>query len=415
MSNGVKSDAKSDVMVTVADIQSAKLRIAGHVQRTPMNRSAALSDLCGAEVYCKLENLQRTGSFKERGALNKMSSLTAEQRQRGVITASAGNHAQGVALWANRLSIPATVVMPEMSPLVKVRATRDFGAEVILHGETFDDAVAKATEICAERGLTFVHAFEDPLIVAGQGTIGLEILEDVPNIDAVLVAIGGGGLASGIGCAIKALRPEVEIIGVQSSAVTSMVTSMEQKALVTVPPARTIADGIAVRRVGALTLRMARQYVDRIVTVDDEEIANAILQLLEKEKTVAEGAGAAPMAALLHRDLGLAGKRVAVLVCGGNINVNLIARIIERGLTKDGRRVRLRVIVPDRPGMLSAMLALVAQSGANVLEVHHERIAKHLTLAETEIVLSLETRGLDHVAELQAALVAKGFSASRED
>jgi threonine dehydratase len=349
-----KASKEPVASVTVADIQSAKLRIAGHVQRTPMPRSAAISELTKVEVYCKLENLQRTGSFKERGALNKLSSLNSEQRARGVITASAGNHAQGVALWAQRLGIPATVVMPELSPLVKVKATREFGAEVILHGETFDDAFAKADELCTARNLVFVHAFDDPLVVAGQGTIGLEILEDLPNVDAVLVAIGGGGLASGIGCAIKALRPEVEIIGVQSSAVTSMVTSLERKELVTVPPARTIADGIAVRKVGALTLKMAREYVDRIVTVDDEEIANAILQLLEKEKTVAEGAGAAPMAALLHRDLGLVGKRVAVLVCGGNINVNLISRIIERGLIKDGRRVRLRVIVPDRPGMLSS-------------------------------------------------------------
>lgn len=391
-------------MITLQDIQRANERIKGHVQRSPMPKSEPLSADLGCHVYVKLENLQRTGSFKERGACNKLSCLNSAERARGVIAASAGNHAQGVAYHAQRLSIPATIVMPEQSPLVKVRATRSFGAEVILHGANYDEAFARAKELEAQRGAIFVHAFDDPLVIAGQGTIGLEILEDLPNVDAVITSIGGGGLCSGIATAVKALRPSVEVIGVNMAAIDSMRVSVQRGEVTTLPAAQTIADGISVRTVSPLTLEHVRKYVDRIVTVDEEETANAILQLLEKEKTVAEGAGAAQMAALLHRDLGLRGKNVCVVISGGNINVNLIARIIERGLIKDGRRARFTVVLPDRPGQLAALLDRVAKAGANVLEVHHERISARLGLGDTEVALVLETRGPDHVEEIRQKL-----------
>jgi threonine dehydratase len=396
-------------LVTLQDIQRASERIAGQVQRSPMPKSEPLSADLGCHVYVKLENLQRTGSFKERGACNKLACLNATERARGVIAASAGNHAQGVAYHAQRLGIPATIVMPETSPLVKVRATKAYGAEVVLFGANYDDACGRAKEIQQERGQNFVHAFDDPLVIAGQGTIGLEILADLPNVDTVILAIGGGGLISGVSTAVKALRPSVEIIGVNMVNIDSMRASVERSQVTTLPAAQTIADGIAVRTVSELTLAHAKKYVDRIVTVDEEEVANAILQLLEKEKTVAEGAGAAPMAALIHRDLGLRGKNVVVGISGGNINVNLIARIIERGLIKDGRRARLSVILPDRPGQLAALLDRVAKAGANVLEVHHERVSQRLSLADTEVQLVLETRGPDHIDELTRALSAAGL------
>ncbi|MCC6806321.1 MAG: threonine ammonia-lyase [Deltaproteobacteria bacterium] len=401
-------------LVTLQDVQRANERIAGQVQRSPMPKSEPLSADLGCNVYVKLENLQRTGSFKERGACNKLACLNASERARGVIAASAGNHAQGVAYHAHRLGIPATIVMPEPSPLVKVRATKAYGAEVVLYGANYDDAFLRAKEIEKERGQIFVHAFDDPLVIAGQGTIGLEILEDLPNVDAIILAVGGGGLISGVAAAVKALRPGVEIIGVNMANIDSMRASVAKGSLVTLPAAQTIADGIAVRTVSALTLEHVQKYVDRVVTVDEEETANAILQLLEKEKTVAEGAGAAPMAALIHRDLGLKGKSVVVGICGGNINVNLIARIIERALIKDGRRTRLSVILPDRPGQLAALLDRVAKAGANVLEVHHERVSQRLSLADTEVELVLETRGFEHIQELLATLASAGLQPTQK-
>jgi len=401
--------------VTVEDVRAAAVRIRDHVQRSPMPKSDALSHDLGMHLYVKLENLQRTGSFKERGAANKLAQLTPEERKRGVICSSAGNHAQGVAYHARRLGIPATVVMPETSPLVKVRATLGFGAEVILYGAAYDDAYAKAREVEAERNLVFVHAFDDVAIIAGQGTIGLEILEDLPNVDAIVLAVGGGGLAAGVGAVVKALKPDTRIIGVEMVNIASMKAALENGGPITLPAASTIADGIAVRRVGAESYAHVKKYVDEIVTVDEEEVANAILQLIEKEKTVAEGAGAAPIAALLNRDLGLKGKRVVAGICGGNINVNLVSRIIERGLIKDGRRVRLKATMPDRPGQLARLLDVVAKARANVLEVHHERMSKKLSLIDTEVALVLETRGPEHIDELIAILADAGFSASKVD
>jgi threonine dehydratase len=278
--------------VTVDEVRAAAERIRAHVQRSPMPKSDALSADLGLDLYVKLENLQRTGSFKERGAANKLAQLSDSEKKRGVICSSAGNHAQGVAYHAQRLGIPATIVMPETSPLVKVRATRGFGAEVVLHGATYDDAYAKAREIEAARNLVFVHAFDDPAIIAGQGTIGLEILEDLPNVDVIVLAVGGGGLISGVAAVVKALKPNTRMIGVEMACMPSMKAALEGGGPVTLPAASTIADGIAVRRVGSETYAHAKQFVDEIVTVDEEEVANAILQLIEKEKTVAEGAGA---------------------------------------------------------------------------------------------------------------------------
>jgi threonine dehydratase len=401
--------------VTLDEIRAAAKRIAPHVQRSPMPKSDALSTELGFDLYVKLENLQRTGSFKERGAANKLIGLSDDERRRGVVCSSAGNHAQGVAYHAQRLGIRAVIVMPETSPIVKVKATLSFGAEVVLHGMTYDDAYAKARELEADHALVFVHAFDDPAIIAGQGTIGLEILEDLPDVDALVFAIGGGGLIAGVGAAVKALKPHVRIIGVEMTSIAAMKAALAEGKPVTLPAAQTIADGIAVRTVGTESFAHVQKYVDEIVTVDEEEVANAILQLLEKEKTVAEGAGAAPVAALLHRDLGLRGKKVVAGICGGNINVNLVSRIIERGLIKDGRRVRLKATMPDRPGQLARLLDFVAKARANVLEVHHERMSKKLSLADTEVALVLETRGPDHVEELITALAAAGFGPTRMD
>lgn len=399
-------------MITIDDIRAAQKRIANGVQRTPMPRSDALSDQCDCHVYVKLENLQRTGSFKERGALNKLLQLSPAERLLGVVAASAGNHAQGVAYHARRLGIQATIVMPENSPLVKVRSTRDFGAEVILFGENYDAAYVHAQKIKNEQNRILIHAFDDPEIIAGQGTVGLEIIEEFPTVDAVIIPIGGGGLISGSACAIKTLHPNVRVIGVNIAASPAMKRAIEVGHIIELPAGRTICEGISVRQVGELSFAMTKRFVDDIVTVDDEEVANAILQLLEKEKTVAEGAGAAPMAALLYRSLELAGKNVVICLSGGNINVNLISRIIERGLIKDGRRVQLKVVIPDRPGMLADLLAHVAQASANVLEVQHQRWSRRLTLNETEVSLVLETQGRDHVDSLIQQLEKAGLVAS---
>jgi len=399
-------------MITIDDIRAAQKRIANGVQRTPMPRSDALSDQCDCHVYVKLENLQRTGSFKERGALNKLLQLSPAERLLGVVAASAGNHAQGVAYHARRLGIQATIVMPENSPLVKVRSTRDFGAEVILFGENYDAAYVHAQKIKNEQNRILIHAFDDLEIIAGQGTVGLEIIEEFPTVDAVIIPIGGGGLISGSACAIKTLHPNVRVIGVNIAASPAMKRAIEVGHIIELPAGRTICEGISVRQVGELSFAMTKRFVDDIVTVDDEEVANAILQLLEKEKTVAEGAGAAPMAALLYRSLELAGKNVVICLSGGNINVNLISRIIERGLIKDGRRVQLKVVIPDRPGMLADLLAHVAQASANVLEVQHQRWSRRLTLNETEVSLVLETQGRDHVDSLIQQLEKAGLVAS---
>jgi len=397
-------------MITVADIHAARARLGRAIYHTPCPHSVSLSRLCGANTYFKLENLQMTGSFKERGALNRLLLLDEAGRRAGVIAASAGNHAQGVAYHATRLGIRSVIVMPRTTPLVKVSNTRTLGGEVILHGTSYDEAYAHARTIGEAQGLVFVHAFDDDAIIAGQGTIGLELMEEETPFDAVIVPIGGGGLIGGIAIAVKALRPEVRVIGVEPVAVTSMLAALAAGRPVEVGAQPTIADGLAVRRTGERTLAIARRYVDEIVTVSEGEIASAILKLLEIEKTVVEGGGAAGLAALLFGKVrGLEGRNVAVIVCGGNIDPNLLSRIIERGLAKDGRLVRLRAFVRDRPGELARICQCVADIGANIMEVQHDRAFAHLDVGGVEIDLTLETRGHDQIEELRAALAREGI------
>jgi threonine dehydratase len=402
-------------VVTLQDILAARERIRGHVAVTPCPLSEPFSELCGAQIHFKLENLQRTGSFKERGAANKLALLTPEERARGVVAASAGNHAQGVALNAQRLGIEATIVMPETTPLIKTQATKRFGAKVVLHGTSLADAFVEARRIEKERGAVFIHAFDDDAIIAGQGTAGLEILEQVPDVDVIVASIGGGGWLGGIALAAKALKPSVRVVGVESSLVPKMRAALDAGAPVTVPSASTLADGIAVSSACDRTVALFQEHVDEVVTVDDEDVANAILLLIEREKTVAEGAGAAPAAALLqHKVRGLTPTtKVVCVISGGNIDVNLLARIIERGLVKEGRRVMLSVRVPDRPGMLASILQAVAVERANVLEVHHNRAFLPGPVGDTEIDLTLETRGADHIESLIGTLSARGFKVAR--
>jgi len=396
-------------MLALADIEGARRRIEGAVYETPCPYSQTLSELSGARCFVKLENLQMTGSFKERGAVNLLLQLEPATRARGVIAASAGNHGLAVAFHAARLGIPAVIVMPEWAPLIKVTSSRRYGAEVILHGANYDEAYGRACEVQAERGLAFVHPFDDERVIAGQGTLGLELLAQRPEMEAVLVPVGGGGLIGGVALAIKAQRPSVRVIGVQAAALAAMRDAVEAGRRVTLPASASIADGIAVRRVGEHTLALARQYVDEIVTVDEEELANAILLLLEIEKTVVEGAGAAPLAALLHRPLGLAGRNVVLVLSGGNIDVTVIARIIERGLVKDGRLVRLGVLLRDQPGALARLTALIAEERANIMNIEHDRAFSHGGIGESEVELTLETSGRAQIDALTQRLVAAGY------
>ena len=398
-------------MIEAADIHAARGRLAGTIYETPCPYSETLSALTGARVFVKLENLQMTGSFKERGAANLLLQLSPDERRRGVVAASAGNHGLAVAFHAARLGVSAVIVMPEWAPLAKVTAARRRGAEVVLHGDNFDEAYARAREIEAARELVFVHPFDDPRVIAGQGTIGLELLEQVPGLDAVLVPVGGGGLLGGVALAVKTERPAVQVIGVQAREVPGMASALAAGTRVTVPAATTIADGIAVRRVGEHTFDLARRHADRVVTVAEEEIANAILLLLEIEKTVVEGAGAVSLAALANRRVALEGRTVALVVSGGNIDVNVIARIIERGLVKDGRLVRLRVRLRDRPGALARLTALVAEARANVLRIEHDRAFSRAPVGDTEVELTLETSGPPQIEAIKRHLAEAGYGA----
>jgi threonine dehydratase len=400
-------------MIGLADIQAALGRIRADIRVSSCTHSETFSGITGNSIFLKLDNQQRTGAFKERGALNKLLTLTADERSRGVIAASAGNHAQGVAYHAGRHGIRARILMPLTTPLTKVSATRAYGADVVLYGANYDEAYERALENAREDGLTLIHAFDDEAVIAGQGTLGPEILGQHSDIEAVVVPIGGGGLIGGIACAVKETNAAVKIFGVQPSRIPSMKAAVAAGKPVTLDAAKTIADGIAVRRAGERTLPLVRKYVDDIVTVEEEEIANAILLLLEREKTLAEGAGAAALAAVLNQKLPLAGKRVAVLVCGGNIDVTLLSRIIERGLVKDGRLVRLRVHLPDYPGALHRLTGILAEHRANIVETAYDRAYHGVNLGDTAIDITMETRGPAHIAELLAALVAAGYTHER--
>lgn len=402
---------RQDLLLTFSEIEDARERISKSVVMTPCNQSKTLSQQLDCKVFMKMENLQYTGSFKERGACNKLMLLSDEDRARGIIASSAGNHAQAVAYHGQRLGISTKIVMPEGTPLVKITRTKSFGADVILHGSNYDDAYAHACEIGEAENRVFAHPFNDRAIMAGQGTIGLELIEQNPYLDVVVVAIGGGGLISGIAAAIKETNPKIRVIGVEPVVLPSMSQALSSGAPVELSEATTLADGVAVRRVGELTLANVEHYVDDIVTVSEEQIANAILTLLEQEKTVAEGAGAAPVAALLagmipniHR------KRVCPVICGGNIDVNVIARIIERGLVAAGRLYRLEVVITDRPGSLAALLTQLGKLKVNVLEVSHNRtFASGLSFGSTHVELKLETRGLEHIEHIRQRLTSQGF------
>ena len=396
-------------MVTLSDIQTALGRIRESIQISPCTRSETFSELAGNSVYLKLENRQRTGAYKERGALNKLLTLSAEERSRGVIAASAGNHAQAVAYHAARLGIRVRICMPLPTPLIKVSATRGYGADVVLHGANYDEAFAEAVRQSEADKITFVHAFDDETVIAGQGTLGLELLEQHPDLEVFVVPIGGGGMIGGLACAVKETNPKVRVIGVQPSRLPSMKVAVAEGKPVTLAAAVTIADGIAVRRAGERTLPLVQKYVDEIVTVEEEEVANAILLLLEREKTLAEGAGAAAVAALVNHRVELSGKRVAAIVGGGNIDVTLLARIIERGLVKDGRLVRLRVHLPDYPGALHRLTGILAEHRANLVETSYDRAYHGVNLGDTAIDITMETRGPEHIAELIVALGAADY------
>jgi threonine dehydratase len=419
-------------MVTISHIQSALTRIRPSIHISSCTRSETFSELTGDSVYLKLENRQRTGAYKERGALNKLLSLRPEERSQGVIAASAGNHAQAVAYHAANLGIRARIVMPLTTPLIKVSATRGYGAEVVLYGANYDEAFGEALRLSAQDHLTFVHAFDDDAVIAGQGTLGLELLEQHPDLEAVIVPVGGGGLISGIACALKETNPRIQVFGVEPSRLPSLRAALAEGKPVTLPSAVTIADGIAVRRAGERTLPLIQKYVDDIVTVEEEEIANAVLLLLEREKILAEGAGAAALAALINRKIPLLhdacdagsssqkspvvkknGKKIAVIVSGGNIDVTLLARIIERGLVKDGRLVRLRVHLPDYPGALHRVTGILAEHRANIVETSYDRAYHNVNLGDTAIDITMETRGPEHIAELIGALAASGYTQER--
>lgn len=400
-------------MVTLQSIKAAAGRIRDSIFLSPFVRSETFSGLTDNSIFFKLENLQMTGSYKERGALNKILLLTGDERRRGVIAASAGNHAQAVAYHATQRGIAAQICMPLTTPLVKVSATRGYGAEVILAGANYDEACHEAVRRCGEQGLTFIHPFDDEAVIAGQGTLGIEMLTQQPDIEVLVIPIGGGGLIGGVACAVKETNPKVRVIGVQTSKLPSMKAAVENGGPVVLPAKVTIADGIAVRCAGAVTFPIVKKYVDEIVTVDDEEIANAILLLLEKEKTLTEGAGAVAAAAVLQRKIRETGKKVGVLIGGGNIDVSLLSRIIERGLVKDGRLVRLRIHLPDHPGALERVAHVIAEHKANIVETNYDRAYYGVSLGDTAIDITMETRGPDHVRELMTALDDAGYAHER--
>ena len=397
--------------LTLADVQAAAQRLRGEVVDTPCLHSRTLSAIAGCEVALKFENHQFTASFKERGALNKMAQLSAAERAAGVLAVSAGNHAQGVAYHAQRMGVPATIVMPRFAPAVKVENTRRFGATVVLEGDTFDDARARGLALAEERGLTVVHPYDDLAVAAGQGTIALEMLAAQPQLDTLVVAIGGGGLISGMATAAKALRPGLQVIGVQTErfpAVWNAVHGERRES-----GQATIADGIAVKSPGALTLPLIRERVDDVLLVGEDDIEQAILMLLEIEKTVVEGAGAVGLAALLKHSGRFAGRRVGLVLSGGNIEPLVLAEIVQRGMVKSGRLARLRLDIRDVPGALADVATLLGKLGANIDSVEHQRAFTSLSVERAEIEVVVQTRGVDHIAQILEAMRAQGYRAER--
>ena len=392
-------------MLTLAMIQEARAALEGVARRTPLHPVPKF----GKDVYIKAENLQLTGAFKLRGAYNKLRSLTPEEAARGVIACSAGNHAQGVALSAARLGIPSVICMPAGAPISKVEATKSYGAQVTLVPGVYDDAAREAQRLCREEGWTFAHPFDDPLVIAGQGTIGLEILEQLPEVDQIVVPIGGGGLISGVAYAVKQYKPACRIIGVQAEGAPSMYRSLQAGRPMELYAVSTIADGIAVKRPGELTYSLCREYVDEVVTVSDDEIASAILALMEEQKTVSEGAGATAVAACMFGRTPLEGRKTVCVVSGGNVDVTTLSRVITKGLSKAGRLVELTTKVSDKPGSLLQMLQVVAASGANIIKIDHDRESQETEVSACVVTMVLETRDMEHVETLRRELTAQGY------
>jgi len=396
-------------VVRFADIEAARERTAGAVYYSPCQHSISLSEITGMKIFCKLDNLQRTGSFKERGARNALSQLPPDQQKRGVIAASAGNHAQALAYQGKLLGIPATVVMPKFAPLVKVNNCQKLGATVVLHGKDFGEAKAHAHEIAKEKELAYIDGYDDPAIIAGQGTMGLEIVEQVPDLDAMIVPVGGAGLLAGVSLAVKTLRPNAKIVAVEAENVASFSAALEAGKPVKIALHPTLADGLAIPQVGSNAFEIARPLIDQTVTVTEEQIAVAILRLIELEKSVVEGAAATSLAACLSGKLSsLSGKRCVLLLCGGNIDPNVLGRVIERGLVADGRLGRFAAVISDRPGGLADLAAQIASSGASIKQVVHDRAFASSDVSAVNVLCTVETRNHQHLAELRAKLKSHG-------
>ncbi len=396
--------------LSLSDIQSARERIKNAVEMTPCDYSEIFSRLYDCHIYLKLENLQITGSFKPRGAFNKILQLTAAQRDAGVVAASAGNHAQGVAYAARQLGISATIVMPETTPLAKIHGTEELGASIVLYGSRYGEAFEKACALQQQHGYTFIHAFDDPQIIAGQGSIGLELLEQVPDLDILVVPIGGGGLISGIAMAVKQIRPDVRIVGVEAERIPAMKTSVAAGHIEVSHPANTIADGISIAKVGQHTFPLVQRYVDEIVAVTEENIASAIMLLLEREKTLAEGAGAVGFAALSHAYIdNITNKKIVVVLSGGNIDMTMLSVILERGLEYDGRLARLKVIIPDKPGNIARLASLIADQHANILEIYQHHSVSEVDIGDTEVEMLLEAKGKEHIDAIITSIDKSGY------
>jgi threonine dehydratase len=397
-------------MISYEDVLDAQERVAGVARHTPLEYSFAFSDMTGADMYLKLENFQRTGAFKIRGAINRIETLSDEAKEAGVVTASAGNHAQGVALAATRAGVDSKIVMPEHAPVSKVKATERYGGEAILHGADYSDAQAEAHRIEREEGRTYVHAFDDEMVMAGQGTIGLEIVEDCPDVETVIVPIGGGGLISGIATAVKAHDPDIRVIGVQAEGASSAAESLRKGEIYERESVDTIADGIATRRIGDRTFEVIKERVDEVVTVDDESIAIALTYLLEREKALAEGAGAISLAALLSGAIEYEeGETIVPALCGGNIDLNMLTTVVMRGLVATGRYLRFRTILKDQPGALVDLGTIIADLRANITAFHHDRTSRDVAMNDARVELEVETRGPEHVDELLSTLRAEGY------
>jgi threonine dehydratase len=396
-------------LVAFQDIEAARKRIADTVYYSPCPPSIPLSEITGMKIFCKLDNLQRTGSFKERGARNALAQLSRDQQKRGVIAASAGNHAQALAYQGSLLGIPATVVMPKFAPLIKISTCQQLGATVILHGDGFGEAKARAHEIAAENGLAYIDGYDDPAIIAGQGTMALEIVEQIPDLEAVIVPVGGAGLLAGVSLALKTLQPNVKIVAVEAEKVASFSAALKAGSPTKITMRPTLADGLAIPQVGANAFQIARPLIDLTVTVTEEEIALAILRLVELEKSVVEGAAATSLAACMSGKLReLAGKRVVLLLCGGNIDPNVLSRVIERGLVADGRLGRFTAVISDRPGGLADLAAQIASTGVSVKQILHDRAFASPDVSAVNVLCTVETRNHQHLSELRALLKSRG-------